>query len=263
MAAYNRTTSKVDDFLANEAKGTNVVGAHSIEEFVSLLKRPRKVILLVKAGPAVDAFIEQLVPHLEKGDIIIDGHHHNLYHGSGAHYSDDQVRRLVDHLLNQKVLAEYSSKTRFQRFANYYLQLGPNASKLLQGHMSVRVDMPSNPSIGAASTSRRSNTSTALHGPTSVRAESPSSSDDMDLTFISLSPHRMKTVAAPAAAHQSVSTAPSSGVLVGKKGTAASKTTSPARPLADRTNRLATGPVATPHVHIAAMPLRKPPVRRK
>ena len=56
MAAYNRTTSKVDDFLANEAKGTNVVGAHSIEEFVSLLKRPRKVILLVKAGPAAVSY---------------------------------------------------------------------------------------------------------------------------------------------------------------------------------------------------------------
>ena len=84
MAAYNRTTSKVDDFLANEAKGTNVVGAHSIEEFVSLLKRPRKVILLVKAGPAVDAFIEQLVPHLEKGDIIIDG--------GNSHYPDTERR---------------------------------------------------------------------------------------------------------------------------------------------------------------------------
>lgn len=84
MAAYNRTTSKVDDFLANEAKGTNVVGAHSIEEFVSLLKRPRKIILLVKAGPAVDAFIEQLVPHLEKGDIIIDG--------GNSHYPDTERR---------------------------------------------------------------------------------------------------------------------------------------------------------------------------
>ncbi|WFD23985.1 hypothetical protein MEQU1_002682 [Malassezia equina] len=73
VVAYNRTTSKVDDFLENEAKGTNVIGAHSIEEFVALLKRPRKVILLVKAGAAVDAFIEQLLPHLEEGDIIIDG----------------------------------------------------------------------------------------------------------------------------------------------------------------------------------------------
>ena len=53
--------------------GTNVIGAHSIEEFVALLKRPRKVILLVKAGAAVDAFIEQLLPYLEEGDIIIDG----------------------------------------------------------------------------------------------------------------------------------------------------------------------------------------------
>lgn len=64
--------------------GTNVVGAHSIEEFVSKLKKPRKMILLVKAGPAVDAFIEQLVPHLEKGDIIIDG--------GNSHYPDS-IRR--------------------------------------------------------------------------------------------------------------------------------------------------------------------------
>ena len=72
MAAFNRTTSKVDNFLENEAKGTNVVGAHSMEEFVKLLKRPRKIIILVKAGPAVDAFIDSLLPLLDKGDIIID-----------------------------------------------------------------------------------------------------------------------------------------------------------------------------------------------
>ena len=84
VAAYNRTTSKVDDFLANEAKGTKVVGAHSVEEFVSLLKRPRKIILLVKAGAAVDAFIEQLLPHLEKGDIIIDG--------GNSHFPDTERR---------------------------------------------------------------------------------------------------------------------------------------------------------------------------
>jgi 6-phosphogluconate dehydrogenase len=64
--------------------GTNVVGAHSIEELVAKLKRPRKIILLVKAGPAVDAFIAQLVPHLEKGDIIIDG--------GNSHYPDS-IRR--------------------------------------------------------------------------------------------------------------------------------------------------------------------------
>jgi len=84
VVAYNRTTSKVDDFLANEAKGTKVQGAHSIEELVAKLKKPRKIILLVKAGDAVDSFIQQLVPHLEKGDIIIDG--------GNSHYPDS-IRR--------------------------------------------------------------------------------------------------------------------------------------------------------------------------
>ena len=73
VVAYNRTTSKVDEFLAHEAKGTQILGAHSIAEMVGLLKRPRRVMMLVKAGQAVDDFIEQLVPVLEPGDIIIDG----------------------------------------------------------------------------------------------------------------------------------------------------------------------------------------------
>src|SRR5437870_5022507 len=73
VVAYNRTVSKVDDFLAKEAKGTKVLGAHSIDELVKLLKRPRRIMLMVKAGKPVDEFIEQLVPHLEPGDIIIDG----------------------------------------------------------------------------------------------------------------------------------------------------------------------------------------------
>ncbi|MDX1953192.1 MAG: decarboxylating NADP(+)-dependent phosphogluconate dehydrogenase [Verrucomicrobiota bacterium] len=84
VVAYNRTVSKVDEFLANEAKGTNVIGAHSIPEMVSLLKRPRRIMLLVKAGSAVDEFIEQLIPHLEPGDIIIDG---------GNSLYQDSVRR--------------------------------------------------------------------------------------------------------------------------------------------------------------------------
>ncbi|KAG8999591.1 6-phosphogluconate dehydrogenase, decarboxylating, partial [Tulasnella sp. 427] len=84
VCAYNRTTSKVDDFLANEAKGTNVVGAHSVDELISKLKKPRRIILLVKAGPAVDAFIDQLAPKLEAGDIIIDG--------GNSHYPDS-IRR--------------------------------------------------------------------------------------------------------------------------------------------------------------------------
>ncbi|MCX6965391.1 MAG: decarboxylating NADP(+)-dependent phosphogluconate dehydrogenase [Verrucomicrobia bacterium] len=73
VVVYNRTTSKVDDFLANEAKGTKVQGAHSIEELVAKLKRPRRIMMLVKAGKPVDDFIAQITPHLEPGDIIIDG----------------------------------------------------------------------------------------------------------------------------------------------------------------------------------------------
>ncbi len=85
VAAYNRTVSKVDDFLAREAKGTNVIGAHSIEEMVQMLKKPRRVMLMVKAGKPVDEFIEQLIPHLEQGDIIIDG---------GNSYFEDTNRRV-------------------------------------------------------------------------------------------------------------------------------------------------------------------------
>ena len=73
VVAYNRTTDKVDAFLANEAKGTKVLGAHSIAEMVSKLKKPRRVMMLVKAGKPVDEFIEQIIPALEPGDIIIDG----------------------------------------------------------------------------------------------------------------------------------------------------------------------------------------------
>ena len=73
VVAHNRTVSKVDEFLEKEAKGTKVIGAHSIEEMVRLLKRPRRVMLMVKAGKPVDEFIELLIPHLETGDIIIDG----------------------------------------------------------------------------------------------------------------------------------------------------------------------------------------------
>ena len=69
VVAFNRTVSKVDEFLNDAAKGhKNVIGAHSIEEMVGLLKRPRKVMLMVKAGKAVDDFIEALLPHLEPGD---------------------------------------------------------------------------------------------------------------------------------------------------------------------------------------------------
>jgi 6-phosphogluconate dehydrogenase len=73
VVAFNRTVEKVDHFLANEAKDSKVIGAHSIEEMVAQLKRPRRVMLMVKAGEPVDQTIEHLLPHLEAGDIIIDG----------------------------------------------------------------------------------------------------------------------------------------------------------------------------------------------
>src|SRR5277367_6337462 len=73
VAVFNRTVSKVDDFIGNEAKGTHVVGAHSIEEMCGLLKKPRRVMIMVKAGEVVDQTIEHVLPDLEKGDILIDG----------------------------------------------------------------------------------------------------------------------------------------------------------------------------------------------
>jgi 6-phosphogluconate dehydrogenase len=84
VVVFNRTVSKVDDFLAKEARGTKVIGAHSIEEMVAQLKHPRRVMMLVKAGKPVDDFIEQLLPHLEPGDIIIDG---------GNSLFEDTIRR--------------------------------------------------------------------------------------------------------------------------------------------------------------------------
>jgi 6-phosphogluconate dehydrogenase len=87
VAVFNRTVSKVDTFLKDEAKGTEVVGAHSMEELCGLLKSPRRVMLMVKAGDVVDNNIAQLLPYLEKGDIIIDG---------GNSLFTDSIRRTKD-----------------------------------------------------------------------------------------------------------------------------------------------------------------------
>ena len=87
VVAYNRTVAKVDHFLANEAKGKLILGAHSIEDLVKQLKRPRRVMLLVKAGEPVDDFINQLLPYLDKGDIIIDG---------GNSFFEDTNRRYAE-----------------------------------------------------------------------------------------------------------------------------------------------------------------------
>ena len=84
VAVYNRTVEKVDKFIAGRGAGKNFYGAHSIEDLCANLKRPRKVMLLVKAGSAVDDFIELLLPHLEAGDIIIDG---------GNSHFPDTIRR--------------------------------------------------------------------------------------------------------------------------------------------------------------------------
>jgi 6-phosphogluconate dehydrogenase len=84
ISVFNRTLSKVDNFVTGRAQGKPVLGAHSLEEFVGSLKKPRKIILLVKAGPPVDEFIEHLLPLLEKGDVIIDG---------GNSHFPDTIRR--------------------------------------------------------------------------------------------------------------------------------------------------------------------------
>lgn len=73
VSVFNRTTSKVDDFLQGPASGTKIIGAHSIDEFLKSLKKPRRIMLMVKAGAAVDEFIDHLLPFLDKGDILIDG----------------------------------------------------------------------------------------------------------------------------------------------------------------------------------------------
>ena len=84
VAVFNPTTEKVDAFINGRAAGKNFVGCHSVEELVKSLARPRKVMMLVKAGPAVDNFIEQLLPLLEPGDIIIDG--------GNTHFADTERR---------------------------------------------------------------------------------------------------------------------------------------------------------------------------
>ncbi len=84
VAVFNRTVEKVDNFVNGRAKGKNILGTRSVEEFVASLEKPRKVMLMVKAGKPVDAFIDQVIPFLEEGDIIIDG---------GNSHFPDTIRR--------------------------------------------------------------------------------------------------------------------------------------------------------------------------
>ena len=84
VAVFNRTTEKVDKFVSGRAAGKNIIGCHTLEELVANLEKPRKVFMMVKAGQAVDDMIEQLLPLLEDGDILIDG---------GNSHFPDTIRR--------------------------------------------------------------------------------------------------------------------------------------------------------------------------
>ena len=84
VAVYNRTVQKVTDFINGRGSGKNIIAAQTIEELIKSLKSPRKVMLMVKAGKPVDDFIELVIPHLNKGDIIIDG---------GNSHFPDTIRR--------------------------------------------------------------------------------------------------------------------------------------------------------------------------
>ncbi|HHY15952.1 MAG TPA: NADP-dependent phosphogluconate dehydrogenase, partial [Firmicutes bacterium] len=84
VSVFNRTVQRVTDFVEGRAQGKNIVGTYSLEELVDSLAKPRKIMLMVKAGQPVDAFIERLIPLLDKGDIIIDG---------GNSHFPDTIRR--------------------------------------------------------------------------------------------------------------------------------------------------------------------------
>lgn len=84
VAVYNRTASRVDNFVNGRAKGKPIVGCHSLEELADQLEKPRKIFMMVKAGKAVDELIDKVIPYLESGDILIDG---------GNSHFPDTIRR--------------------------------------------------------------------------------------------------------------------------------------------------------------------------
>src|SRR4051812_20571437 len=84
IAVFNRTTSVVDNLINGRARGKKFVGCHSLEGLVNSLAKPRKIMMMVKAGPAVDALIDQLIPLCSPGDVLIDG--------GNTHYTDTERR---------------------------------------------------------------------------------------------------------------------------------------------------------------------------
>ncbi|KAF7728917.1 6-phosphogluconate dehydrogenase, decarboxylating [Apophysomyces ossiformis] len=125
VCAYNRTTSKVDHFLENEAKGTKIVGAHSVQELCQKLKKPRRVMLLVKAGSAVDDFIQQLLPYMDPGDIIIDG---------GNSHFPDSIRR-TEELEKKQILFVGSGVSGGEEGARFGPSLMPGGNPAAWEHI--------------------------------------------------------------------------------------------------------------------------------
>lgn len=125
VVAYNRTVAKVDHFLDNEAKGKSIIGAHSIKELCDNLKRPRRIILLVKAGKPVDDFIDQLIPYLEKGDIIIDG--------GNSHFPD--TNRRYEELGKKGLLFVGSGVSGGEEGARYGPSLMPGGAEAAWPHI--------------------------------------------------------------------------------------------------------------------------------
>lgn len=122
-------------------------------------------------------------------DVKDKGHHRNLYHGRGAHFSDEELKRIVDHLLNVQYLEEYAKKAAYQRFPSHYVRVGPAASALLQGHAQVELEM--------TDTSAR----TTTRAPPAARRDvslSPEADDAFDLASIPLSPTELAMLDAPA-----------------------------------------------------------------
>ncbi|XP_037041425.1 6-phosphogluconate dehydrogenase, decarboxylating [Bradysia coprophila] len=119
VCAYNRTVDKVTQFLNNEAKGTKVIGATSLQDMVNKLKTPRKIMMLVKAGSAVDDFIKQLIPLLSPGDLIIDG--------GNSEYQD--TTRRCDELKKQGFLFVGSGVSGGEEGARYGPSLMPGGHK--------------------------------------------------------------------------------------------------------------------------------------